>query len=1415
MSEHGPGGTPNPNVRDEAWRKDHILDESDRDWHRSFAPTPEEYEEQMRDTDARNKAVAERLALGSPWQQWRRQRAADNQERQDAAREAVLEAARASTREEFADIDVHGENEHGHDDHGEHDHHMPDYGFGRNTQQVQKLLFEAEESRQVGSPGMYNLNHEAVEQVLSDLQKEGIIAKQPCATADQYSDLRAPSARRILDQAKKRSGIGVVGMPKVTAQEFAARRPLATSTGRSVILETYQVTDKGRTALVVRYDRHVDDEKISRYRPTGLTAVTLEKGKAFSGEGDELALTQDLLSMLGQLKINKIKLESSQLPPDVAENFRPLALAQSEPPSKEAQQKARREFMAKRQAADRELLADRKKAQAELAANQEPGVAASVARKSRRENKAAAEADRIRKDNKAMGEANRKTREAYEDELADYDTHRAKQVPPPAVEEAPAEVRPADPDKTGRLEYERRIASQKPGSLDLPPPMDTSAPLIEHSDMPSWNPNPLPAGESVSGPGGVDTAQDSANSPSPEPAPGAVTTGAENVPVTAAATDAGEAQPSEEQVSAPAPIDASPKPGESTDKAEGLSEQKQTAPESATKMPERPAFGRLELYSAGITEKDPRKSASEAVHHNSPEAGLVAVFDGMGEDLGGKEAAMAAVGEIDRLLGGKLTLVDAEARLREAAGEADRAIRGEAAARGAEPGGTTMALMKLLDGGEQAGVMWAGDSRVYRLRGDNLEMLTLDDGPSGSSIDEQRALSSVVSQADIDAYSKAHRGSLLRFNQRRKVTGFLGKEEGSERNGAHVALIDVQPGDRYLLTSAGIHNNLTYEEIKKNLQTSPNPHELALDLTQAARERSQEQPTLRNIRPKLADVSAIALFADEREAEGDAKIEATQAESPPEQTAELPKPPQQEKPGEPPTPKEYSVNPQGLATGEFSRFSKVVMRAGIKVPIASVQLNQVALQKIIEAAETAKDLKALEDEITSRSEMVREDNVKRARAHGRTEAAAKISSAGMSESDKRLLRKVKSHYDVLRDRERLANMKAARIAEARAGGGLPRMSEGTDDDVVTPLQSESKPDAADRQKDGFERMAADLARAERQLSPDGIKEFSAKIAGARTREAIVVLAEQAVAAGLIQSNEDSQDTNTPDKKFAPNAGSASEGLHAVIREAYADVDSYTLLHQYMQELTPDPDSELAKVKQAFTSTSAHEAEFEWTPAAVNAVLSTEPSKQISDSLRTQLVVAGHLIAKEDAVFPDLTFVGEPVRLLPADTVGKAVYPLRPIESTLKPQASEVEANASTPEVAKSVDTQEAANVEEVEADVETIRSAERAQGYEILDAIEALNSDPNVSQADWEQSMSEQVAWAQEPGVNLGRVDPDSKKPFSLESTGTSESDAFIAELGEIFRQDPEDAELNDGEPVEEDTLGEMNPRRPTRNLEQ
>jgi serine/threonine protein phosphatase Stp1 len=182
-----------------------------------------------------------------------------------------------------------------------------------------------------------------------------------------------------------------------------------------------------------------------------------------------------------------------------------------------------------------------------------------------------------------------------------------------------------------------------------------------------------------------------------------------------------------------------------------------------------------------------------------PEDRIWVVSDGMGGHSGGDYASQTVVDCIAMLP----ALADAADRMRALRGAIQQAhglIRAESAARGGVTIGATVVALMVADGHFVA--FWAGDSRLYRLRDGQIELLTFDHSIVGTLVAEGR-----MSWDEADLHPEAN-----------AITCAVGVGEDLDLDKVHGA---VEPGDRFLLCSDGLSKYAGFETLRQVLASTP------------------------------------------------------------------------------------------------------------------------------------------------------------------------------------------------------------------------------------------------------------------------------------------------------------------------------------------------------------------------------------------------------------------------------------------------------------------------------------------------------------------------------------------------------------------------------------------------------------------
>lgn len=198
------------------------------------------------------------------------------------------------------------------------------------------------------------------------------------------------------------------------------------------------------------------------------------------------------------------------------------------------------------------------------------------------------------------------------------------------------------------------------------------------------------------------------------------------------------------------------------------------------------------------------------------EGELVAVADGMGGRNRGEIASRLAMETLketfpaDPTADGLVDAVRAANRAIWERAEADPELHGM--------GTTIAAAARVTDGGEERlAIVNVGDSRAYLLRGGQLSRLSSD-----HSLVADLVRAGELSEPDARTHPERH-----------ILTRVLGAEPETE---PHVTSTDLARGDRLLLCSDGLFNDLGDDEITATLGAVTDPNEAADDLVRLAKD---------------------------------------------------------------------------------------------------------------------------------------------------------------------------------------------------------------------------------------------------------------------------------------------------------------------------------------------------------------------------------------------------------------------------------------------------------------------------------------------------------------------------------------------------------------------------------------------------
>lgn len=204
----------------------------------------------------------------------------------------------------------------------------------------------------------------------------------------------------------------------------------------------------------------------------------------------------------------------------------------------------------------------------------------------------------------------------------------------------------------------------------------------------------------------------------------------------------------------------------------------------------------VEQYqSASHTHVGMVRQVNEDTCLDARESGLWAVADGMGGHAAGDFVSSLIVDSLRRVAPAQ-ALADYVQALRDGLDEVNQAVREEARRRGVSMMGSTLVL--LVARGSQAVCLWAGDSRLYRLRDGQLSLISHDHSYVQELVD---------SGALGEAEAREHPMGNI-------VTRAVGAQDVLEL--AEVQL-EVRPGDCFLLCSDGLNKTVEDHELQEVL----------------------------------------------------------------------------------------------------------------------------------------------------------------------------------------------------------------------------------------------------------------------------------------------------------------------------------------------------------------------------------------------------------------------------------------------------------------------------------------------------------------------------------------------------------------------------------------------------------------------
>lgn len=170
-------------------------------------------------------------------------------------------------------------------------------------------------------------------------------------------------------------------------------------------------------------------------------------------------------------------------------------------------------------------------------------------------------------------------------------------------------------------------------------------------------------------------------------------------------------------------------------------------------------------------------------------------------------------------------------------------------------GGSTAVVAKFIEsGGERRVIIGSvGDSRAYIFRNGNLIQITEDDSlvsMANLSLEQRKRIGEKLDQvATSEDLARLTPQEQAFFRRRNEITHLLGDQQINP----HIYHVALKNGDVVMLTSDGVHDNLTTDEIRRI--TANSRGDIASDLVDAAKDRSGQAG--QHLRAKPDDISAV------------------------------------------------------------------------------------------------------------------------------------------------------------------------------------------------------------------------------------------------------------------------------------------------------------------------------------------------------------------------------------------------------------------------------------------------------------------------------------------------------------------------------------------------------------------------------
>ncbi|NWF58936.1 MAG: Stp1/IreP family PP2C-type Ser/Thr phosphatase [Fischerella sp.] len=226
----------------------------------------------------------------------------------------------------------------------------------------------------------------------------------------------------------------------------------------------------------------------------------------------------------------------------------------------------------------------------------------------------------------------------------------------------------------------------------------------------------------------------------------------------------------------------------------------------------------MKLNFTGISDPGLIRSNNQDAYYIDPEGRFFIVADGMGGHAGGEQASRIATEEMKKYLVENWDSSKSSPQLlEEALWRANEAILQDQQSHPERADMGTTAVLVMFRSGEPPWCAHVGDSRLYRLRESELQQLT----------EDHTWVARALKMGDITP----EEARIHHF--RHVLSRCLGRED---LNQVDVQQLDVKIGDRLLLCSDGLTEELVDENIACYLKESPSIEKAAISLVEAAKQ---------------------------------------------------------------------------------------------------------------------------------------------------------------------------------------------------------------------------------------------------------------------------------------------------------------------------------------------------------------------------------------------------------------------------------------------------------------------------------------------------------------------------------------------------------------------------------------------------